>query len=72
MRSVTGEELKAAKERLGWSTRRIAIELRLSERTVWRYLSKTGTVPGPVERVVDIHIQALTLRTDRNNPALIA
>ena len=51
--------LRSAKRRLGWSTQRLAAELRCSERSVWYYLNGDRPVPGPVSKLIDIYLQAL-------------
>ena len=53
--------LKIAKERLGWSTQRMATELRCSERSLWYYLNGGRPVPGPVSKLIDIYLQALVV-----------
>ena len=40
----------------------MADELRCSERAVWRYLTGDRPIPGPVTRLIDIHLQALVVR----------
>ena len=52
-------DLRRAKERLGWSAQRLARELRVSERTSWRYLSGESPIPGPVHSFIEVKLLEL-------------
>lgn len=51
---MTGEELRAVREELGWTQSALASALGTSVRAVKYYEAGQRSVPGPVEKLVTI------------------
>lgn len=51
---MTGAELKAARQELGWTQSALALALGTSLRAVKYYEAGQRSVPGPVEKLVTI------------------
>lgn len=51
--SLTSEQLKSARQALGWSQEDMANELRTTGRTVRRWEAGSRKIPGSVSRLID-------------------
>jgi len=74
---LTPEELRAFRERLGWSPRQLASALDADVSAVWRWEAPTGDprgrkIPGPVCAAVAAWASALGWRAGVEPAALIA
>lgn len=56
---MTADEFKAARDQLGWTNARLAKELGITERALYRWY-KTGNIPGPA-------ITAIKLMLEKND-----
>jgi transcriptional regulator with XRE-family HTH domain len=51
---MTGEELKAARQELGWTQSALASAIGTTLRAVQYYEAGERSVPGPVEKIITI------------------
>lgn len=50
---MTGTDLRALRQLLGWSQGRLAEELGVSQSAVSRWENDDRTIPGPVQRLLE-------------------
>lgn len=50
---MTGADLRALRQLLGWSQTRLAEELGVSQSAVSRWENDDRTIPGPVQRLLE-------------------
>lgn len=59
---MTGDELRAWREGMGWGVQELATALDVSRAAVWRWENENREVPGPVRAAVALWTAALQSR----------
>lgn len=59
---MSGPELRAWRERMGWGVQELATALDVSRAAVWRWEADNRDVPGPVRAAIALWTAALAAR----------